>query len=244
MSHNAHKLSNACSVEEKTGIIPNPCQLRHVLDAQKSSRTLWADLEDSEEPTGDFQLEGKTNSSQGPVEHFEDQLSYHQTDLEIARVTGVPDNPQCHDRLPSNAFNQYGQDDRFTEETVDSFGIGLASKGSSQHGKGKCVKCVFFGRRIGCKNGTACDFCHLPHNDGKQNRPNRNRRMHLKKVLRSLKENMDSDATDLFSNPEWQKHCIQQLPGFVTKNAPWKEKVVKELSSHAKMTQTSQFVPN
>lgn len=75
----------------------------------------------------------------------------------------------------------------------------------------------FFGRRVGCNNGAACDFCHLPHKDGKHNRPNRSRRMHLHKALRSLKEKMGSDAADLLSNPEWQNHCIQQLPGFVTK---------------------------
>jgi len=196
MPHNAHALSNACSVKEKTRIISNPSQLRHVMNAQTSSRTLWADLEDSEEPTGDFQLDGKTISSQAPVEHFEDQLSYHQRDPKSARVTGAPD-PQCHDRLLPNTFKQYEQDDCVTAETVDSFGISLASKGSSQHSKGNCVKCFFFGRRVGCNNGAECDFCHLPHKDGKHNRPNRSRRMHLHKALRSLKEKMGSDAADL-----------------------------------------------
>lgn len=52
----------------------------------------------------------------------------------------------------------------------------LPSAGSQGHHEGSCKPCAFFWADVGCKNGSACDFCHLCDSGTKRRRTKEKRK--------------------------------------------------------------------
>mmetsp|Transcript_53915 Transcript_53915/g.128419 ORF Transcript_53915/g.128419 Transcript_53915/m.128419 type:complete len:679 (-) Transcript_53915:61-2097(-) len=63
------------------------------------------------------------------------------------------------------------------------------SVGSVAHEAGACRPCSYFlASAVGCRNGTACRFCHLPHDRVSQRRPCKAKRDRHRKVVTGIEE--------------------------------------------------------
>ncbi len=58
------------------------------------------------------------------------------------------------------------------------------------HQNNKCTPCLFFEKNSGCLNGLYCPFCHNEHTKKKKERPSKQERQNIKKIIDDLlKEN-------------------------------------------------------
>jgi hypothetical protein len=58
----------------------------------------------------------------------------------------------------------------------------LPSKGSRSHAEGNCKPCSYVHTKLGCLNGQACSFCHIPHTTKNRARPCKAKRMQSKRI--------------------------------------------------------------
>eukprot|EP00928_Gymnodinium_smaydae_P009267 TRINITY_DN13432_c0_g1_i1.p1 TRINITY_DN13432_c0_g1~~TRINITY_DN13432_c0_g1_i1.p1 ORF type:complete len:188 (-),score=41.84 TRINITY_DN13432_c0_g1_i1:24-587(-) len=86
--------------------------------------------------------------------------------------------------------------DSHTTESVDG-SIGSAaelSAGSASHHLGSCNPCMFMKTKLGCKIGSACYFCHYPHEELTRNSMRNQRRTKKKHYERDARAQADAEA--------------------------------------------------
>mmetsp|Transcript_129947 Transcript_129947/g.259225 ORF Transcript_129947/g.259225 Transcript_129947/m.259225 type:complete len:227 (-) Transcript_129947:300-980(-) len=93
--------------------------------------------------------------------------------------------------------------------------------GSALHAEGGCSPCHFFSTRKGCRAGTTCKFCHMPHDIPPRTRPCKERRAKAKRLadamLRqpsevctsTITEQSLASASDEPKNPSYLQQVIR-----------------------------------
>jgi len=105
------------------------------------------------------------------------------------------------------------------EQTVQEFLIqqGVWSAGATSHAEGLCKPCHFVHTTKGCKTGTDCTFCHMPHANSSNhsgNRPSKEKRAKCKQLLRSFHDLRGScldEAKMLWTQVASQSVYMQKL---------------------------------
>jgi len=62
------------------------------------------------------------------------------------------------------------------------------SHGSEMHGINSCRPCHYVHTAKGCKNGSACNFCHAPHTGSAHKRPSKEKRKHCRFLMKIAQE--------------------------------------------------------
>mmetsp|Transcript_20928 Transcript_20928/g.45599 ORF Transcript_20928/g.45599 Transcript_20928/m.45599 type:complete len:202 (-) Transcript_20928:22-627(-) len=79
----------------------------------------------------------------------------------------------------------------------EAYGDGAAAW--KRHQEGKCRACVYFERKVGCRNGAQCRWCHYHHPlSEKRGRPCKSKRATLKKEAEAL-DDIVEDHPEEFS---------------------------------------------
>jgi len=94
------------------------------------------------------------------------------------------------------------------------------SVGSALHAEGGCSPCFFFPAKKGCRAGTNCKFCHMPHEIQPRTRPSKERRAKAKRIAEAvvsqssevdastLIEQSLASASDASKNPSYLQQVI------------------------------------
>lgn len=83
------------------------------------------------------------------------------------------------------------------EETLTRHG--LWSRGAGGHGTKSCRPCLFMTSRVGCRQGTWCSYCHLPHTEAQKGNPNLGKRVLCKKAAEVLEDLLENHGADVFT---------------------------------------------
>mmetsp|Transcript_11805 Transcript_11805/g.33646 ORF Transcript_11805/g.33646 Transcript_11805/m.33646 type:complete len:223 (-) Transcript_11805:613-1281(-) len=67
------------------------------------------------------------------------------------------------------------------------------SVGSAKHETETCKPCRYVYSRVGCANGQACPFCHLPHTDQSRKRIGLSKRQYCKTLATSIRDACKDD---------------------------------------------------
>mmetsp|Transcript_14813 Transcript_14813/g.31984 ORF Transcript_14813/g.31984 Transcript_14813/m.31984 type:complete len:288 (-) Transcript_14813:170-1033(-) len=71
------------------------------------------------------------------------------------------------------------------------------SKGSADHDKGTCRPCHYVHTLAGCRSGSDCSFCHIPHEKkGQGVRPCKSKRQHYQRYLALIKASGSTSEAD------------------------------------------------
>jgi len=138
--------------------------------------------------------------------------------------------------LPSNSQHSQEQNQHCNEDGI------LPSKGSIDHEKGDCLPCVLMNRNVGCQNGAACTFCHLPHQKKwKPPRLCKDRRDRFQRRVEDIESKLDTELHLLIEDPSWiEKMVHEQLPPSFEGNRALRSKPVAKLKQRAEQILAAQ----
>lgn len=102
----------------------------------------------------------------------------------------------------------------------------LTSIGSTLHDEGGCRPCLFVNAKIGCQNGTLCDFCHFPHKRKNTPRPCKGKRDRYRKMIVRMETMIDK-------NPESLPQTMANLPPSIRDDHTRKSKLMSKMQSRA-----------
>lgn len=95
----------------------------------------------------------------------------------------------------SGEGNDLQPQDDSTQELVERIlrKHGFWSTGTMSHGIGRCRACVYFNSRNGCRVGSACVFCHIPHTSRSARSLSMWRRIMCKRLCSAVMEELGDD---------------------------------------------------
>lgn len=107
------------------------------------------------------------------------------------------------------------------------------SIGSVGHEQGACKPCLFAHAAVGCLNGVACDFCHIPHKRKNLPRPCKGQRdRRFRRFITQVERTMEHDPESL------DLGLPQSLPPSVETNQALRIKLIQNLQARAKQVKT------
>merc|ERR1719265_117889 len=111
------------------------------------------------------------------------------------------------------------------------------SLGSAQHEAGLCQPCLFALTKVGCRNGSSCDFCHLGHKRKHKPRPCKGKRDRYRKLLARIESVIDA-------NPNVEvADTLQNLPPSVEANLELKAKLTARVNKHYQLVRELHGIP-
>lgn len=202
--------------------------------AKRFTRKAWADLEDPESDSGDelkkITYVTKFSHSEGSDSEPSDALNHSSSSLE-------QDSSETYEESSSASSSAVRGS---SARPLEDLELSLGSRG---HATGDCTPCYFAHRSAGCNSGSACKFCHLPHQRKHKVRPCRQRRDRFQIYLENMHKELDENSDAILSDPNWLQHVATSLPAFVQKKTELKLCVIRTLASHAEKVLQSQKTP-
>lgn len=101
--------------------------------------------------------------------------------------------PRAGEITPGTGTRRDAQTEPQEGSASQSYSVVMASAGSGLHGTGGCRPCLFFASEIGCREGEACLFCHLPHRGKNRPHPSKKMRARYRKIILQMQESQDQE---------------------------------------------------
>lgn len=119
-----------------------------------------------------------------------------------------------------------------TEAQLHSIPLDAAGRqtslGSVAHVAGECKPCLFINTKMGCQNGTNCQFCHFPHKRQNKLRPCKGKRDRYRQLVARMEQMIECDP-DGFDDKQLN------LPPSIAGNHVLKAKLMTKMHAHAQL---------